>query len=405
MASLLVVLRSIAVEQTGAVLFHRSDGRLLAALCERGYDVTGATAVAPPASSLLSGLYAVDTPVTSPRFAFVRLAVTDGTSTGLLHKMGNWLRTARSLWPLMQSCNAGVFFMPSPQGFLALVLARIRGVDSVVYYGGDWGADFSVGEPQSPASRIYSAAIRTIRRSLQGVAYRISPVILVRDTATYRQLSAWRSRVYQAAALGSYVPKGGFQRGDTCQEMKIVCLSVGTLAQFKGVPDAIQALRLLRDAGHVVEWWHAGEAQPGFVATVQRMVKELGLVGHVRLLGYLDTVQLLEVYRRADVFVHAARTEGMPRVLAEAMSQGLPVVATRVGGVSMVLEHERSALLVEPRNPASLAEAVARVISDGVLRRRLIANGRAWAVQELARDPVEQILSHLPNGKSATATP
>lgn len=401
MPRLLVVLGSVALEKEATFHFHRYDGGLLAALCDRGHDVVATAVAVQPADALASRLYLCDTAVASHRFSFVALPASPDHAS-IVRKLGVWTRFAARVWPLLGGVQAQVVFMPSPQGFLALVAGWLRGVHSVVFYGGDWGADLSVEEPRGRLARIHRRVIRWIRSRLQVVAYRIASVILMCDPSICRELMAQRPGVHLAAAFSSHRPEEAFHRPDTCQGSGVLCLSVGILAPFKGVRDVLQAMSQLRRAGYAVDWWHAGEAPPDFAAAVRQLAQELGIQEHVRLLGYLDHKALLEVYRRADILVHASHTEGLPRVLSEAMGQGLPVVTTRVGGIGMVLEHEKSALLVEARNPAALADAVTRVISDGALRRRLIANGRAWAVQELARDPVEQILSHLPRPKAAS---
>jgi glycosyltransferase involved in cell wall biosynthesis len=94
--------------------------------------------------------------------------------------------------------------------------------------------------------------------------------------------------------------------------------------------------------------------------------------------GFGDTVrfrghvpngpELFELYRASDVFVHVARTEGLPQVLTEAQAAGLPIVATDVGGVRAGLGEGTEALLVAPNDPEALAAAITRVASDGDLR-------------------------------------
>jgi glycosyltransferase involved in cell wall biosynthesis len=66
--------------------------------------------------------------------------------------------------------------------------------------------------------------------------------------------------------------------------------------------------------------------------------------------------------------------EGIPRVLLESMTAGMPVVATRVSGIPSLITHEVNGLLVDEATADNVAQAVARVVSDGPLRRRLIAN-------------------------------
>jgi glycosyltransferase involved in cell wall biosynthesis len=78
----------------------------------------------------------------------------------------------------------------------------------------------------------------------------------------------------------------------------------------------------------------------------------------------------------ADVFVLPSRHEGMPLALLEAMDAGLPVVATRVPGCTEVVVDGVTGLLVPPGNPPALAAAIARLLADPALRRRMGRAGR-----------------------------
>jgi glycosyltransferase involved in cell wall biosynthesis len=87
----------------------------------------------------------------------------------------------------------------------------------------------------------------------------------------------------------------------------------------------------------------------------------------------LDT--LLPLYREFDIFVLPTLPgEGIPRVLLEAMSKGLPVVTTNVAGIPSLITHDLNGVLVEPTADA-LSRAVRRIVSDHVFRRALIQRG------------------------------
>jgi glycosyltransferase involved in cell wall biosynthesis len=89
----------------------------------------------------------------------------------------------------------------------------------------------------------------------------------------------------------------------------------------------------------------------------------------VRFRGHVPNgPELFGLYRASDVFVHTARTEGLPQVLTEAQAAGLPIVATDVGGVRAGLGDGAEALLVPPNDPEALAAAITRVASDRDLR-------------------------------------
>ena len=109
----------------------------------------------------------------------------------------------------------------------------------------------------------------------------------------------------------------------------------------------------------------------------------------VRFRGHVPNgPELFELYRASDVFVHVARTEGLPQVLTEAQAAGLPIVATDVGGVRVGLGGGAEALLVPPDDPEALAAAITRLASDGdlraVFRKRGFARARALTLERQA---------------------
>jgi len=81
-----------------------------------------------------------------------------------------------------------------------------------------------------------------------------------------------------------------------------------------------------------------------------------------------------------DLFVLTSRNEGMGRALVEAMASGLPVVATAVGGMPEVLEEGRAGLLVPPRDPQAIADAIVRLMDDPPLAADLARRARARSV-------------------------
>jgi glycosyltransferase involved in cell wall biosynthesis len=89
---------------------------------------------------------------------------------------------------------------------------------------------------------------------------------------------------------------------------------------------------------------------------------------------------VMAAYRTHDVLVWPSTYEGFGMVVIEAMSQRLPVVATPVGCAGSLIVPEQSGLLVQPRDPESLATAIARMLADPELRSRC-ATGAAAAVR------------------------
>lgn len=106
------------------------------------------------------------------------------------------------------------------------------------------------------------------------------------------------------------------------------------------------------------------------------------------------------MYGRYDLFVLPTLPgEGIPRVLLEAMAAGLPIVTTRVAGIPGLVLHESNGLLVDEPSADTVAGAMARVIRDAALRRRLIANGyttaRSCTLEAQAARMMEMVSSGL----------
>ena len=102
-----------------------------------------------------------------------------------------------------------------------------------------------------------------------------------------------------------------------------------------------------------------------------------GLAGRVRFAGYASYADAPRAYHAGDLFASPTYSEGFSNTILEAMASGLPIVSTRAVGVVDCLQHERDALLVEPRDAVGLAAAIARLLDDARLRQRLATRALA----------------------------
>ncbi|MFI5413486.1 MAG: glycosyltransferase family 4 protein, partial [Candidatus Lutacidiplasmatales archaeon] len=114
----------------------------------------------------------------------------------------------------------------------------------------------------------------------------------------------------------------------------------------------------------------------GGARVVARLAEELGVRDRVTLTGPLPRTELLGEYARADLFVLPSLFEPYGIVLMEAMAAGLPIVASRVGGIPEVVAEGENALLCAPNDPAALADALERLVRDRALRERFARAGR-----------------------------
>lgn len=156
-------------------------------------------------------------------------------------------------------------------------------------------------------------------------------------------------------------------------------LYVGRVHPGKGVLRLVEAVRLMRAAetsAHLVIVGD-GPARP----RVERAVHDYGLTDRVHLLGAVPHERVPGVLAAADLLVLPSFYEELGSVLLEGMQAGLPIVATRVGGIPTVIEDGINGLLVPPDDVASLAAAVGRLLADPHLARRMAARGRAKAAE------------------------
>jgi glycosyltransferase involved in cell wall biosynthesis len=98
---------------------------------------------------------------------------------------------------------------------------------------------------------------------------------------------------------------------------------------------------------------------------LRRLAGQLGCAGSIRFTGALPRAAVLQLMRRAALFVLPSREEGLGLVLLEAGLAGCPVVATAVGGVGEIVDDGETGLLVPPEDPAALAAAIGLLLGDG----------------------------------------
>lgn len=172
---------------------------------------------------------------------------------------------------------------------------------------------------------------------------------------------------------------------------ELVILSVGRLSKEKAHADLISAFQL----------WCRNEENPASKlvivgegperARLEAQAAETGYGRRVVFAGQMSDVW--PCYAMASLFVLPSHSEGSPNVLLEAMAAQVPVVATAVGGVQEIVEHEQSALLVPVRDPPSMSAAMARLLNDHELAGQLTAN--AVALVESRHTPQAYVRSML----------
>jgi glycosyltransferase involved in cell wall biosynthesis len=155
---------------------------------------------------------------------------------------------------------------------------------------------------------------------------------------------------------------------------EVVLLFVGFMDDVKRPERFVNLIDALSETTPHVRGWMVGEGPAS--ANVRALITALDLTERVRLLGSQDDVA--SIMQAADIFVMTSQTEGVPAVVLEAGYMGLPVVATRVGGLPECVEDGEGGILVDPESPRELMEATKKLVLDSSLRRRMGDRGRNW---------------------------
>jgi len=182
-------------------------------------------------------------------------------------------------------------------------------------------------------------------------------------------------------------------------DRRVPCVVVpANLLEVKGHTYLLEAVRLLVDRDVRVRVDLAGDGP--LREKLMGEVEKLELRDGVTFLGLLPHEKLLEKMQAGDwdmlvlpsIVTDSGEKEGIPVAIIEAMSCRVPVVSTATGGIPELFEGVDDALLVPPKDPAALAEAIERLIKDTGLRKHLVESGRRRVEESFT---IEQVVSEL----------
>jgi colanic acid/amylovoran biosynthesis glycosyltransferase len=177
---------------------------------------------------------------------------------------------------------------------------------------------------------------------------------------------------------------------------KIRLLTVARLVEGKGIEYAIHAIELLKNRYPHLRYQIVGDGP--LRGRLIELTSTLGLRNHVEFLGALPQESVIQIYRNAHIFLlpsvlaESGWEESQAVVLAEAQAVGLPVIATRTGGISESICDGKSGNLVPPRDPIALADAIERLAKHP---DRWSGMGRAGRAYVKDRFDIEKLIDRL----------
>jgi glycosyltransferase involved in cell wall biosynthesis len=174
----------------------------------------------------------------------------------------------------------------------------------------------------------------------------------------------------------------------------VVVGAAGRLVRLKGYLDLLRAALLLRPAHPDVRVEIAGDGPER--PELEREARRLGLEHHIRFLGW--QADLRASMRRWQIFAQPSVEEGFGIAALEAMAAGLPVLATRVGGLPELVEDDVTGILLPPGDPPALAHALARLLGNPATRRAMGNAARERARTHFSPDRMVEATAAIYDG-------
>jgi glycosyltransferase involved in cell wall biosynthesis len=250
------------------------------------------------------------------------------------------------------------------------------------------------GLPVAVTAHVVTAHERTrVQDAVHRCIHRLSPLVIAHSAYDRRRLieefavDPGRVRVIAHGEYGFFglgaepVEREAARRQLGLDPRDEVALFFGYIREYKGLDVLLDAWPAVAEARPGARLVVAGDPVRLDAARRDALLAAATRVGAIHRFGYVPFSSVTTYFAAADVLVLPYRHISQSGVLFLALSQGLPVVATRVGALPEVLCDGESGLLVPPESPEALSQALVRLFGDADLRRRLSAGSRAVAAR------------------------
>ncbi|MEE9552909.1 MAG: glycosyltransferase family 4 protein [candidate division Zixibacteria bacterium] len=145
-------------------------------------------------------------------------------------------------------------------------------------------------------------------------------------------------------------------------------LFVGMCVWHKGIKYLVEAMNLLKEYNITLDIIGKYDGNDHYFKSIKQFVDKNDLDEKIRFHGFVETEEVIRLFGESSIYVHPSLMEGYGMVLAEAMSFGLPIVATTAGAIPELVEDGINGILVEPRDSAGLANAILKLCDNEQLR-------------------------------------
>ena len=292
-----------------------------------------------------------------------------------------------------------LIFIRAP-GYLELLgalLSKLHRKPHFLWVSADWRARILATKESFFRRRIGELLDKLIILAIKG-----SHTFVV-GNALYEHYSRFNPLVHQTAT--TIISKKDISSKETVGQMDfpIGILFVGRVEPEKGLEYLVESIQVLDDKGIQAILEIVGDGS--FKQELEKKVKQLHFSDRIKFHGYIPWgSNLMEAYKRANIFVLPSLSEGQPKVIFEALANGIPFISTKVGGIPTIIKDGINGLLIEPKSASAIANAIERLISDPTLRIKLIHEGfktvEGFTVEKVTADMIEILKQEFPIEKT-----
>ena len=296
---------------------------------------------------------------------------------------------------------------------LGALLVRIRRADQVILFGNDqflvslmplclgiarvMRKPFYVRVFGGSLNNYYLGLKAPVRRYFHWTISHTDGLIVQTRELTNFFTRTFGDRVHHVPGYRLMNERASFVRSARIPQQVLKLVYAGHIREEKGVFDLLESMRLLDgDSSSVIDCVFYGPIYP---EATERFTREIAACGSVSYGGILQPEKVVSTISKFDVFVFPSyyKGEGHPGVLIEAMMSGLPIITTRHNAIPELISHRSNGLLVTPRKPSELAEAIRLLFNDAELLANLAEQSMQSSHQYSSVQVIPQILSAMGN--------
>ncbi len=300
----------------------------------------------------------------------------------------------KGMWIALDECDTCLLRFPSPVLPVIYLMAVLRRKRIVLFVKGTW----------VHAARNLSPGFTNLLKRLIISFYEIFHRIIIRHhltISTYPYLDLNLPNIifgFTSLVIKEEIP--AFAIRELKDGQVINALFVGRLTEAKGIFVLLEAFKeIYNNSRYGIQLHIVGD---GYLKNkVEKYIKENSLEACTMLHGHLGWEQLRLLYQKSDLFILPSYTEGVPKVIIEAMINSVPVITTRVGALPLLFQDGEHCIFVEPGNVQQLAETIRKVVLDPAQSERLVTNAYKLCVQYDLESTSENIARAIHGGSGS----